>query len=465
MSDLQVTMTTGGYTILEETVVHQLMASLRGELLLPSDARYDETRKVWNGMIDKRPALIVRCAGVADVIDAVKFARDHSLLVSVRGGGHNIAGKAVCDGGMMIDLSRMRSVHVDPVKRTAHVDGGATLGDLDHETQAFGLATTLGVVTHTGVAGLTLGGGIGRIGRKYGLACDNLLSVNVVTADGQFLRASDTENIDLFWGIRGGGGNFGVVTSFEFRLHPVGPVVLGGVVIHPLEKAREAFRFYYDYSSTAPDELAAYAGLRTSPEGERVLAISVCYIGSLEEGERVLQPLKRFGPPLADQIGPNAYTTLQAAGDALFPLGFYHYWKTHFMTEISAGAIDAILSHFAGVPSPQSVVVFQQYGGAVSRISPTATAFSHRAAQYDFIPTSIWTNPAESEKQMNWVRKLWDAMKPFSSGGEYVNNLGEEGEDRVRAAYGGNYERLVALKNRYDPANFFRLNANIKPTV
>lgn len=465
MSDLQVIATTGGHTVLEEAAVQQLKASLRGELLLPSDARYDETRKVWNGMIDKRPALIVRCAGVADVIYAVKFARDHDLLVSVRGGGHNIAGKAVCDGGLMIDLSRMRSVQVDPIKRTVRVEGGATLGDLDHETQAFGLATTAGVVTHTGVAGLTLGGGIGRIGRKYGLACDNLLSVDIVIASGQFLRASATENPDLFWGLQGGGGNFGIVTALEYQLHPVGPVVLGGVVIHPLEKAREALKFYSEYSRTAPDELAADAVLLTSPDGDRLLAIAVCYIGSFEEGERVLQPLRRFGPPLADQIGPIAYTTLQAAGDAFFPIGFHHYWKTHFLTEISDGAIDATLSHFATVRSPRSIVVFQQYGGAVSRISQTATAFSHRVAQYDFLPTAIWTDPTESEKQMNWVRKLWDIMKPFSTGGEYVNNLGEEGEDRVRAAYGDNYERLVALKNKYDPNNFFRLNANIKPTI
>jgi FAD/FMN-containing dehydrogenase len=465
MSALHATTMTGDPIALEEAVVQQLKASLRGELLLPRDARYDETRKVWNGMIDKRPALIVRCAGVADVSDAVKFARHHNLLVSVRGGGHSIAGKAVCDGGLMIDLSRMKSVQVDPVTRTARVEGGATLGDLDHETQAFGLATTAGVVTHTGVAGLTLGGGIGRIGRKYGLACDNLLSVNLITADGQFLRASETENADLFWGVRGGGGNFGIVTAFEFRLHPIGPVVLGGVVIHSLEQSRAALKFYAEYSRTAPDELAADAILLTSPEGERVCAISVCYIGSLDEGERVLQPLRRFGPPLADQIGPIAYTTLQAAGDAFFPIGFHHYWKTHFMTEISDGAIDATLSHFATVPSPRSVVAFQQYGGAVSRVSPTATAFSHRESQYDFIPTAIWTDPAESEKQMTWVRSLWETMKPFSSGGEYVNNLGEEGEDRVRAAYGDNYERLVALKNKYDPTNFFRLNANIKPTV
>lgn len=465
MSDVIATTAAGGETILKDAMVAAFSSNLRGEVLRPDHIGYEGARKVWNGMIDKRPALIVRCAGVADVLDAVKFARDHNLLVSVRGGGHNIAGKAVCNGGLMIDLSRMRTVQVDPVKRTARVEGGATLGDLDHETQAFGLATTAGVVTHTGVAGLTLGGGIGRIGRKYGLACDNLLSVDLITADGQFLRASDTENADLFWGIRGGGGNFGVVTSFEFRLHPVGPVVLGGVVIHPLERAREALKFYYEYSSTAPDELAADAVLLTSPEGDRVLAISVCYIGSFEEGERVLQPLRRFGPPLADHIGPLAYTVLQAAGDAFFPTGFFHYWKTHFMTEISDGAIEATVSHFATVPSPRSVVVFQQYGGAVSRVGQTATAFNHRAAQYDFIPTSIWTDPAESERQMIWVRTLWDTMKPFSTGGEYVNNLGEEGEDRVRAAYGDNYERLVALKNKYDPTNFFRLNANIKPTV
>ncbi len=465
MSDLQVMTITEGRIVLADTAVQQLRARLRGELLLPSDARYDDTRKVWNGMVDKRPALIFRCAGVADVIHAVKFARDHNLLVSVRGGGHNIAGKAVCDGGLMIDLARMRSVHVDLVKRTARVEGGATLGDLDHETQAFGLATTAGVVTHTGVAGLTLGGGIGRIGRKYGLACDNLLSVDVVTTDGQFLRASATENADLFWGIRGGGGNFGIVTSLEFQLHPVGPVVLGGVIIHPLREAREIFRFYAQYSRTAPDELAADAVLLTSPEGEPVLAISVCYIGSLEEGERILQPLRRLGSPLADQISPIAYTQLQAAGDAFFPTGLYYYWKTHFMAEISDDAVEATVSHFATVPSPRSVIVFQQYGGAVSRVGHAATSFSHREAQYDFIPTSIWTDFTESENQMNWVRQLWETMKPFSTGGEYVNSLGEEGEDRVRAAYGGNHERLVVLKNRYDPTNFFRLNANIKPTV
>ena len=468
MADQQVTTTKGASlatAVLKDSEIQELKAQLRGALLSSEDPDYDEARKVWNGMIDKRPALIARCSGVADVLAAVKFAREHSLLISVRGGGHNIAGKAIAEGGLMIDLSGMRSVQVDPVVRTARVAGGATLGDLDHETQAFGLATTAGIVTHTGMTGLTLGGGGGRIGRKYGLACDNLLSVQLVTADGELLRADETENSDLFWGLRGGGGNFGIVTACEFRLHPVGPMVLGGAVIHPWEQAQAALRFYAEYSQTAPDELAVDAILLTSPEGERIVAISACYIGSAEDGERILQPLRQFGSPIADDIGPVAYTTVQAGGDALFPLGLPHYWKTHFMEEISDAAIDVALHHFATVPSPRSLVAFQQYGGAVSRISPTATAFNHRGAQYDFIPTSIWTDRTEAEKQMQWVRELWEAMKPFSTGGEYMNNLGDEGEERVRAAYGDNYERLVALKNKYDPTNFFRLNANIKPTV
>jgi len=454
----------GSETVVAETLVEAFKSGLRGALLRPGDNDYDSARAVWNGMVDKRPGLIARCAGVADVICAAAFARDHDLLVSVRAGGHNIAGKSVCDGGLMIDLSGMRGVHVDPVGSTARVEGGATLGDLDHETQAFGLATTAGVVTHTGVAGLTLGGGIGRIGRKYGLACDNLLSVDVVTADARFVKASAAENADLFWGLRGGGGNFGIATSLEYRLHPVGPVVLGGVLIHSLEKAREALEFYYQFSSAAPDELAADAVLLTSPDLGPVLAISVCYIGSLGEGERILQPLRRFGPPLSDQIGPIAYTELQATGDMFFPIGLDYYWKTHFMKEISREAIDAIVSHFATVPSPRSLVILQQYGGAVSRVGQSATAFSQRDAQYDFIPTSIWSDLAESERHIAWVRSLWELMKPFSTGGVYVNNLGDEGQEHVGAAYGPNYERLVALKNKYDPVNFFRLNANIKPS-
>jgi FAD/FMN-containing dehydrogenase len=464
MATLPAITTTGGHTVLGETAVRQLEACLRGELLLPSNDRYEETRKVWNGMVDKRPALIARCAGAADVIAAVTFAREHDLLVSVRGGGHSVAGKAVCNGGLMIDLARMKEIQIDPGTRTARVEGGALLGDLDRATQAFGLATTAGVVTHTGVAGLTLGGGVGRLAHKYGLACDNLLSVDLVTAEGRVLKASATENADLFWGIRGGGGNFGIVTTFEFQLHPVGPGVLGGTVIYPMAKARAALKFYYEYSQTAPDEVSTDAILLTLPNGDKAFAIDVCYIGPIEQGERVLLPLGKFGPPLVDQIGPTAYINLQASGDAFFPPGLHYYYKSHFMKEISDEAIEALLTHFTQVPSPRSLMLFQQYGGAVSRVGQDDTAFGHREAQYNFIPASAWTDPTESERHLKWVREAWDIMSPFSTGGVYVNNLAEEGEDQVRAAYGPHYDRLVAVKNKYDPTNFFRLNANIKPT-
>jgi FAD/FMN-containing dehydrogenase len=365
----------------------------------------------------------------------------------------------------MLDLSLMRDIHVDPAKRTARVEGGTTLGDLDRATQAFGLATTAGVVTHTGVGGLTLGGGVGRLARKHGLACDNVLAVEVVTAAGDVLRASATENSDLFWGVRGGGGNFGVVTAFEFQLHPVGPGVLGGIVVHPLEKVRAALEFYQEYSRTAPDELSADGIFLTSPDGERVFAISVCYIGPIEQGERVLQPLRRFGPPLSDEIRPLPYTEVQAATDAFFPIGLRYYWKSHLLKELPRDAVEVAVSHFAKVPSPRSLLVFQQFGGAVGRVGRSETAFWHRDVQWDNFAASVWTDPAESDTQVQWVREWWDRMGPFSLGGEYVNNLGEEGEDRVRASYGANYERLAALKNKYDPTNFFRLNANITPTV
>jgi len=442
--------------------MHDLQNRVQGEVLRPSDEGYEEARKVWNGMVDKRPALIARCTGLADVIAAVTFAREHNLLVSVRGGGHNIAGKAVCSGGLMIDLSRMRRVQVDPGNRTARVEGGATLGDLDRQTQAFGLATTAGVVTHTGVVGLTLGGGVGRLARKYGLACDNLLSVELVTADGQVLRASAAENADLFWGVRGGGGNFGIVASCEFRLHPVGPVVLGGTVIYSLAQARAALKFYDEFARPAPDELSADAFLLTAPDGERVFAISVCHIGSMTQGEQVLRPLRKFGPPLVDQIGPLPYTEMQAAGDVFFPPGLHYYYKSHFMTEINDDAIGTLQTYFATAPSSRSVVAFQHYGGAVSRVGRAETAFSHREAQYNFIPAAVWTDPRESATHLKWVREVWERMQPFATGGVYVN---KDGEEQIRAAYGAGYERLVALKNKYDPHNFFRLNANVKPTA
>ena len=465
MPDLQTVAVTGREAILKEAAVKELKASLRGRLLLATDGAYEEARKVWNSMIDKRPALIAQCAGVGDVVEAVNFARDNNLLVSVRGGGHNVAGKSVCDGGLMIDLSNMRSVQVDRDQRTARVEGGAALSDLDHQTQAFGLATTAGVVPTTGVAGLTLGGGVGWLARKYGLSCDNLLSVEIVTANGRILRASPDENADLFWAVRGGSGNFGVVTSLQYQLHPVSPMVLAGSVFYPLAKAREAMRFYHEFSSTAPDELCAGGALITLPDGEQVFAVNLCYCGSMEQGERVLQPLRQFGTPLSDQIAPMAYTDLQAKGDERFPIGLNYYWKSHFMKEISDDAIDLLVSYFPTVPSPLTALGFQQYGGAISRVGPSETAFGQRDAQYDFIPACTWSDPNDAESNMQWAREIWEMMKPFATGGEYVNNLGEEGEERVKAAYGVNHERLVALKNKYDPENFFRLNANIKPTV
>lgn len=464
MSAFSLTTRTGGTTTLDGASAYRLAARLRGELLLPGDEGYDRTRKVWNGMVDHRPGLIARCATPADIVQAVRFAREHDLLVSVRGGGHNIAGKAVCDGGMMIDQSKRRNVEVDVDNGTARVEAGATLGELDAATQAAGLATTAGVVTHTGVAGLTLGGGVGRLARKHGLACDNLVSVDLVTADGRTLTASGGENAELFWGMRGAGANFGLATAFTFRLHPVGPVVLAGAVIHGLDDAAAVMRFYSEFSRSAPDELSADAFFVTSPDGHPVFAISVCYIGSIEQGERVLEPLRRFGPPLVDDIAPMAYTEIQAAGDAFFPVGLNYYWKSHFLEEICDEAVEATVEHFSRAPSSRSLIGFQQYGGAVSRVSPSETAYRHRNAQYDAFAASVWIDPEETATQKEWARQWWDQMAPFGIGAEYVNNLGEEGADRVRAAYGDNYERLVALKNEYDPTNFFRLNANIEPS-
>ena len=359
----------------------------------------------------------------------------------------------------------MNGVRVDAERRIARVQGGAKLGDLDRAAQAFGLATTAGVVSTTGVGGLTLGGGVGKLARKYGLACDNLLSVEMVTADGRVLKASADENQDLFWAVRGGGGNLGVVTSFEFRLHPVRPMVYGGAVIHRLNDAKDALRHFDDYCRTAPDEFRGEAVLLTSPDGELVLAVSICCIGPLDQAERVVAPLRTFGSPLSDQVGAVPYLELQAGGDQIFPTGLCFYWKSHFMTDLGDDAVDVVLAQFAKVPSPRSVVIFEQYGGAIARVGRSDTAFSHRDAQYDFFPASVWSDPTESETHIAWAREMWESMSQFSTGGVYVNDLGDEGEERVRAAYGANYARLVAVKNTYDPGNFFRLNANIKPTM
>jgi FAD/FMN-containing dehydrogenase len=468
MTDLRVTTTGGVDIVLKEDLVTAFRQSLRGPLIAPGDDSYDEARRVWNGNIDRRPGLIVCCGGVSDVINAVQFARDNNLLVSVRGGGHNVAGSSICDGGIMIDLSPMKSIRVDPVQRTVRAEPGVRGGELDHETQAFGLATPTGIVSDTGIAGLTLGGGFGWLSRTYGLAADNLLSVDIVTADGRLLRTSATEHEELFWGIRGGGGNFGIVTSFEYQLHPVGPAVLAGMVTHPFDRAQEVLRFYRDFSSNTPDALTASAGLLTSPEGHRRVALIVCYNGPLMEGERVIEPLRQFGPPLEDHIGTMPYRQLQTMFDAMVAPGRQYYEKAPLIKEISDEAIDLLVANFAHVTSPLSFVLFEQMGGATSRRAKDANAFSHREAQYQLVLMSAWLDAGGAESHIRWVRETADAMAPFLMGGGYINVLGreaEEGVDRIRAAFGEHYARLVALKNTYDPMNLFRHNQNIRPTV
>lgn len=452
---------------LEETVL-EFQASLRGTLLRPGDTGYEEGRRVWNGLIDRRPAVIVRCAGAGDVIRAVGFARDLGLPLSVRGGGHNVAGNAMCDGGVAIDLSRMKGIRVDPSRRTVRAEGGVTWGELDWETQAFDLATTGGIVSTTGIAGLTLGGGIGWLARTCGLACDNLLSVDLVTADGRLLTVTPGEHGDLLWALRGGGGNFGVATSLEYRLHPVGPV-FGGVLIHRFEAARDLLRLYRDFTATTPPELACFPVLTSSSEGAPVAVIAVCYSGPSEAGERALRPLRAFGSPLMDGIGPMRYTALQSMLDGFYPPGLLNHWKSGFLTELSDEAIDTMITYSADRPSPMCHMAIEELGGAVSRIDAEETAFAHRDRRYNFLCLGMCADPAEVEGCIRWSRGFWEAMQPFSSGGVYVNYLGaesEEGEGRVRAAYGAaKYERLSALKARYDPTNLFRLNQNIRPAM
>jgi FAD/FMN-containing dehydrogenase len=443
--------------------VPELKDSLRGELLRPGDAGYDEARTVWNTMVDKRPSMIARCAGVADVIRSVDFARSRDLIVSIRGGGHNVAGNAVCEGGLMIDLSAMRGIRVDPERYTVRVEPGARWNEVDHETQAFGLATPAGTVSQTGVAGLTLGGGLGWLMGKHGLTCDNLLSADIVTADGRFLTTSASEHPDLFWAIRGGGGNFGVVTSFEFRLHPVGPTVLGGMVLYPLPQAKEVLRFYREYARNTPDDLMAFAFLITTPDGIPAAAIGVCWFGPASEGERYLEPLRTLGTPLADLTGQVPYRHIQTMLDDAAPFGMPRYWKSGYYRDLSNEFIDTMLEHTAKKTSPYSAVLLFHMKGAAAKVSPDDTAFVHRGDQWDFDILAQWIDPAEAEQHIEWARRFWDAVEPLSNG-VYVNHLdSDDSANRVRAAYGANYDRLVAVKKKYDPTNFFRLNKNIAP--
>jgi FAD/FMN-containing dehydrogenase len=435
--------------------------SLRGPLLQPGDPGYDSARRVWNGGIDRKPALIARCTGPADVISAVKFARTNNLLVSVRGGGHNVTGNAVCDGGLMIDLSLMRGIRVDRERRTATAQAGATWGDLDHETQAFGLATTGGQISTTGIAGLTLGGGLGWLMRKCGLVVDNLLSVDVVTADGRFLTASATEHPDLFWGLRGGGGNLGLVTSFEYRLHPIGPMVMGGVVVHPAARARDALRFYRDYMATASEDEMVVFAFQNNPAP--VVGMALCHVGPLEEGKRAVERLRAFGEPLADFLGPMPYTAVQKAMDEAMPFGRHVYLRSDHLVGLGDDVIDTIARHGTAMTSPMSVAVIVPLGGAVTRVGEYDTAFSHRTTPFDIDIFAIWTDPRESDRHLKWGREFGAALQPFSRG-VYINEMGAEGDDRIRAAYNAaNYARLVQLKKQYDPTNFWRMNQNIKP--
>ena len=458
---------------MRRSAIDSLRASFRGELVLPSDAGYETARRVWNAFIDKRPALIARCTGVADVIRAVEFAQKHQLSVAVRGGGHNVAGYGTCDGGMVIDLSTMRGIGLDVVRRRATAQAGTTWGDLDHETQAYGLATTGGMVSTTGLAGFTLGGGIGWLMRKHGPACDNLLAAEIVTAGGRVVRASADENSDLFWGIRGGGGNFGIVTSFEFRLHPVGPMVMAGPTFYPADQAGELLGFYREWVRGVPDELTTVLSLATAPaapflpkaiHGRRVAIVISCFAGELQDAARVLRPLREFGSPVADLIRPMPYEALQSLVDSDWGPGAHNYFKSGYLERLDDAAIETLLRWHARVESPHSEIHLHHFGGAVARVAEGETAFAHRRAPYLLNVLARWTDRAQSETNIDWARNLHRSMTPFGTGGVYVNFLGEEGDDRVRAAYGRDtYERLIKLKNTYDPSNLFRINQNIKP--
>ncbi len=461
MEDLKAITTTSADAVLNETVVGELRESLRGELLCPNEAGYDDARSLWNAMFDKRPALIVRCAEASDIISAVNFARTHSIPIAVRGGGHNVSGSGACEGGLMLDMTRMKSVRVDAASRTARAEPGLTWGEFDRETQAFGLATTGGICSEAGIAGVTLGGGFGWLMRKHGLALDNLISVDVVSADGQLRTASATENADLFFGVRGTHSNLGIVTSLEYRLHPVGPTVLAGMVLHPLEKGKEVLRFYREYTSQAPDEMSAWGALLSAPDGIPMVAILACYIG--EQGEEVVRPLKEFGPPMMDMIQPMPYVKAQSLIDESFPKGRQNYWKSHLLNELSDAAIDALVEGFSRVASPYSSVLIEHLGGAMSRVGKDETTFGHRDASYDVVIMPMWSDPVESAQHIQWADELWRATQPSSSGGVYVNYLSNEGEERIKAAYGTSYERLVVLKSKYDPMNLFCYNQNIKP--
>jgi FAD/FMN-containing dehydrogenase len=477
MADLLALTHTGDRIVLKEATVREFEGRLAGSLLLPGHAGYDEGRSVWNGMIDHRPACIVRCAGRNDVITTVNFARNNGLLVSVRGGGHNVAGNAVCDGGLVIDLSEMKGVVVDSANQTIRAEGGATIGDLDRATQAYGLAVPMGVVTETGIAGLTLGGGLGWLRRKYGLSSDNLISADVVTADGRYLKASEEEHPDLFWGLRGGGGNFGIVTSFEFQAYPVGPDVFVAFVIHPYENAKAVLQSYREWAATAPDEISSFGILWHAPEMEEIPAgyhhqpivvLLAMYSDDPADGERALGPLRDMGQPVVDLSGVMPYLEFQQFFDEDYPAGEMHYyWKSAYLNGLSDEVIDRLIDINQNSPSPHSTLDIWQLGGAMSRIDAMESAFGDRSAPFLLGIEANWEDPAADAANIAWARQAYSLMEPYSTGAEYLNfpGLYEESDQMVRNSFGKNYARLVELKNKYDPTNFFQLNQNIKATT
>lgn len=458
--------------VLDEEALAQFQAGLRGALCGPGEEGYDEARTLWNAMIDREPAMVVRCRGASDVSQALKLAAEHGLSVAVRSGGHNIAGSAVCDGGLLIDLSTMKSVQVDPDSKRAWVEPGASLGDLDKETQAHALATPVGINSTTGIAGLTLGGGFGWITRKHGMTVDNLVRAEVVTASGEILRASETENSDLFWAIRGGGGNFGVVTCFEFQLHDVGPEVLSGLIVHPLDDAKDLLRSFRKIADNAPDELTVWTVLRKAPplpflpeewHGKEVLVFAACYCGDMAEGEKAMAELRSLGNPIADVIGPHPFTGWQAAFDPLLEPGARNYWKSHDFRDLPDEAIDELLGAIRALPTPECEVFIAHVGGAMSRVETDATAYPQRDSHFIMNVHTRWRDASDDKACITWARDLFDQTAKYAVGTVYVNFMPDDEGDRVEAAYGDNYGRLAEIKAKYDPDNLFRMNQNIRP--
>jgi FAD/FMN-containing dehydrogenase len=471
MPDINVINSNGNEINLNKSKIDGFKSKLLGSLLIKGDPDYDNVRALWNGMIDRKPALIARCSGTSDVIASVNFARENNLLVSVRGAGHNIAGTASSDGGMMIDLSQMKGIRVDPEAKVAFANPGATLHNLDHETQAFGLAVPTGINSTTGISGLTLGGGFGWLSRSLGLTADNLIAADVVTADGKLVHASSNGTSDLLWGLRGGGGNFGIVTSFRYRLHQVGPQLLCGLIVHPFNDAKKVFKYYLDFIDKTPEQLTCWVVLRKAPplpflpadvHGKEIFIMAFVYNGDIKEGEKILEPLRKFGNPIAENLGPVPYEAFQQAFDPLLTPGARNYWKSHNFYKISDEVLDIIIKYASQLPTPMSEIFVGNLGGAVNRVKKDATAYPHRDIKFFMNVHTRWEDKNLDDKCIEWARKFSDETGKFATGGVYVNFI-SEGENRVNSAFGSNYEKLARLKKKYDPDNFFKINQNIKP--